>query len=290
GDLLGLLPLYVYATPTGERQLLLIGAGTSDYLDGLFHAATNAPQLAHQALRFALSEIPIRDTLHLAQLRPASPLLEAVATQDFAAQINVTDAEPCSLIDVAQPLPAKVRANAGRYRRRIETRGVLASTIAVSVVEALENFAHLQQFHQHRWDSRGEVGVLSDSRVQAHHRDTIPALLAAGLLRFFRLTLNGETLGVLYALSDPPTHAQRRLYLYLIGFDVRFAEFSPGTLLLHEVWKYARHEGYSHIDLLRGGEEYKQLWGAHAQPTFTIRGDANRSRQPLPRTEEPQPV
>jgi CelD/BcsL family acetyltransferase involved in cellulose biosynthesis len=37
GELTGMVPLYVYADPErNERQLLLLGAGTSDYLDGLF--------------------------------------------------------------------------------------------------------------------------------------------------------------------------------------------------------------------------------------------------------------
>lgn len=270
--LLGLLPLYVYAAGDGERQLLFVGAGTSDYLNGLFDDRADAVQLASQALQCAGEEPAAWSRLHLAQLPKLSPLLAAVQATGLTQRFNITDAEPCSVIDLAQPLPAKVRANTGRYRRRAEAHGAVAASLAATLIEALENFDHLQRFHLERWDGRGEAGVLSDPRVRAHHREAIPALLEADLLRFFRLTLNGETLGVLYALSDPPTRAQRCLYLYLIGFDVRFAQFSPGTLLLHEVWQYARLEGYTCVDLLRGGEEYKQLWGARSQPTFAIQG------------------
>ena len=275
GDLLGLLPLYTYREPhTGERKLLLLGAGTSDYLDGVFSGAAAAIGHAQKALAFALQELGCWDSLSLMQLRTCSPLLTAARAQPLQDGLQISEAEPCSLLDIDCELPPKVRANIGRYRRRAAAQGQLACTVAQSVPEALESFDHLQRLQRERWRDRGEAGVLEDERVVAHHREAIPALLAAGLLRFFRLTLDGRLLGVLYALADPPSHARRSLYLYLIGFDVRFARLSPGTLLLAEVWHHAQTEGFAVLDLLRGGESYKQLWGAQPSTTFTLHARA----------------
>jgi CelD/BcsL family acetyltransferase involved in cellulose biosynthesis len=92
----------------------------------------------------------------------------------------------------------------------------------------------------------------------------------------FRLALNGIALAAMYALADPPERNHRSLYLYLIGINTRFAELSPGTLLQHAVWEYARAEGFSEMNLLRGGETYKQLWGAEPQPTFTLYASSRR--------------
>ena len=276
GTLLGLVPLYVYREPaTGERKLLLIGAGTTDYLDGLFAPSADPARLAQQALHFVLHEVPYWETLALMQLRPGSPLLLASSAPGLAASLAPSPAEPCSTLRTDAPLPSRVRANVGRYRRRADNAGSLACTVAETPEDALDSFEHLVRLHGQRWEFRGEDGVLADPLVLAHHREAIPALQAAGLLRLFRLTFNGEVIGVLYALADASKRLERRLYLYLIGFDTRFGRLSPGTLLLHEVWQYARAHGFMQLDLLRGGEAYKQLWGAATEPTFTLHASRN---------------
>ncbi len=269
--LLGLLPTYLYRQPeTGSQLLLLLGAGTTDYLDGLWSPAL--PGAAASTLQALLGEPPPWDAAYLAQLRPDSPLRLAAKR----AHLPLASAEPTAVLDVAAPLPARLRANIGRYRRRAAATGTLTCTVASDAASALDSFETLLRFHSDRWGARGEPGVLADPRVQAHHREAIPQLQVAGLLRFFRLTVDDVVLGVLYALADPPARSQRTLYLYLIGFEAAAANLSPGTLLLHEAWEYARNEGFAALDLLRGGEEYKQLWGAQQRPTFAL--DLKRSR------------
>ena len=149
-------------------------------------------------------------------------------------------------------------------------RGQIKFGVGADAQESIELFETLVGLHSRRWEERGEPGVLADERVLAHHREAIPRLTESGLLRMFHLSLSGETMGVLYGLSDPEQRLERRLYLYLIGFTDRFAELSPGTLLLHQVWLYARENGYRKLDLLRGGETYKALWGAIREPTFAV--------------------
>ena len=265
GDLVGFVPLYLYSGgATGERTLLLMGAGTTDYLDGVW--APEAAEAADFGLRYLRSGPPRWDRANLHQLRGTSPL-KAAATR---ASLPFFSTEPCSTIDATADLPAKIRANTGRYRRRAEAQGPLACDCAANSREALASFDILVSLHSQRWESRGEPGVLSDPRVLAHHRESLPWLLEAGLVRVFHLRVAGETMGVLYALADGPHAAERRLYLYLIGFDPRFAECSPGTLLVQEAWRHARENGFSKLDLLRGGEAYKQLWGAQVEATFGI--------------------
>ncbi len=70
---------------------------------------------------------------------------------------------------------------------------------------------------------------------------------------------------------DAPHIRERRLYLYLIGFAAQFAALSPGTLLLDEAVRYAVAHNCTKVDLLRGGEDYKHLWGAQSNPTLALR-------------------
>lgn len=279
GHLLGLLPLYVYPDGnTGERKLLLVGASTSDYLDGLFDPEVTLAQLTGLALPSVLdlaSDQPCWDTLTLLQLREDSPLLPAAAAEPSGTLSQIA-ADPCFRISTAASLPPKVRANARRYQRRAEAGGPLKFDLASTAEEALSSFEELAELHRARWQLRGEPGVLADERVLSQHREAIPQLLTAGLLRIFCLTRNGDALGVLYALADAPQRAERTLYLYLVGINPDFAELSPGTLLLHSVWEYAQKEGFLYLDFLRGGEGYKHLWGATPRPTFGIYATSKR--------------
>ena len=298
GRLVGLLPLFTLLDPgphdesqlqpqTQSWKLLLLGTGTTDYLGGVFRPA-DAARLAAAALQFARQEFtqqnfakpqlaqPIQPAPHridLLQLRGDSPLLTAAAALPGWVR---TLAEACVVLPLSRPLPAKLATNLGRYRRLAARTGAFTTTLAATPEQGLESFDLLARLHTQRWQARDEEGVLQDPRVLAHHREALPALLAAGLLRLFRLTLatgvtNGpDTLAVLYALADPPQRAERRLYLYLIGIDIRWREISPGSLLLQEVWDYARREGFTHLDLLRGGEAYKNLWGAVPESTASL--------------------
>ncbi len=267
GHLLGLLPLFGYREPSeGTQKLLLLGTGTTDYLGGIFRAPS-AVFLAAQALQFALTVIPAWNRLDLLQLHSDSPLLPAAAN---IPGLHTAAAEPCAVLPSSAALPAKIVANIRRYQHRAESQGRIDFTVASDVAEAEVYFSRLVELHGKRWQARQESGVLDDPRVLGHHREAIPALMAAGLLRLFRLRCGEDTVAVLYALADPVERCVRRLYLYLIGIDIRRSDISPGTLILHEVWRYARQQGFAELDMLRGGERYKALWGATAARTYAL--------------------
>ena len=272
GDLVGFLPVYIYQEPSASdqqpsatiRKLLFVGAGTTDYLDGLWHAG--ADWIARQALNQTCATSGW-DQQSLDQLRESSPLTR-VASE---AGLLLSSAEPTSALDLNKEPPAKIRNNIRRYRRLAQAKGRLECHVAISAQDALAAFDDLVRFHAERWPGRGEISVLHDPRVIAHHRASLPLLLQAGLLCMFCLTLDEQTLGVLYGLLDPPSVRERRLYLYLIGFSAHFACLSPGTLLLDEAVRFAADANCKKVDLLRGGEHYKHLWGATSEPTLAIR-------------------
>ena len=130
-------------------------------------------------------------------------------------------------------------------------------------------FESLRTLHTERWTKRGEPGVLADPRVLAWHRQALPLLLSAGLLRLQLLQLDRQPLGVLYSLIDAQTRTvgQRTQYFYLTAFSSEHAELRPGTLLLAYAIEHAAQQGIAIIDMLRGEEAYKQLW--HLRPTPT---------------------
>lgn len=276
GTWIGLLPFYLYHEPyTGERQLLQVGVGASDYLDGLFAPACSAAQI-REALELLLRQ-PGWDVFYASQLPGHSRLYHAVRQMNEA-RVRQFEGEGCSrmrAVTMAE-LPPKIRRNAMYYRNRALQQGKLELQFADAANWA-EAFGALRHLHSERGQEGGEGGVLADSRMLAWHREALPKLAGSGMLRLCSLRLNGEIIGVLYSLVDLPWRPVRTQYFYLTAFSRRHAAFHPGTLLMALAIERAAEEGVAIIDMLRGQEPYKQLWRLEWRAThaFAMESAAN---------------
>ena len=153
------------------------------------------------------------------------------------------------------------------FRNAAIGHGKLELTVA-GADDCRQAFDLLVRFHTDRWQQAGESGVLADPAVLAWHREALPLLAGHGLLRLATLRLDGESIAVLYALIDPPSRAGRTQFFYLMGFSIEHAELHPGTLLTALAIEHAAAEGVQTIDMLRGGESYKQFWHVTPIPTY----------------------
>lgn len=263
------LPFYLYSEPSsGERKLLLVGAGTTDYLGGVFSPSCTIEEVrcAVQAVR----ETGGWDSLTALQLQPGSLLCDALQQEDAVAAREFFS-ESCSRMPAIpiQQLPQKIRRNILYYRNRAQRMGNLEFQVA-DASNCIAGFETLRDLHAQRWNQRGEPGVLADERVIAWHREAIPLLQSRGLLRLCSLLLGGEPLGVLYSVIDPPQRGPRTQYFYLTAFSPDYAELRPGTLLLAYAIERAAQEGVAVIDMLRGDETYKHLWHMERVPTVGV--------------------
>jgi CelD/BcsL family acetyltransferase involved in cellulose biosynthesis len=275
GEWIGFVPLYTYPDPrTGERQLLPVGIGTTDYLDGVFaqectpEQVVGALETVWNADEAGHEERGEWDTMVLSQLRSHSKLYCAL---DAASCLPLArfEAESCSPMPALRmgDLPQKVRRNAMYYRNRAQRLGSLALTVA-DRSSWEEAFEALQRLHTSRWQERGQPGVLEDPRVLAWHLEAMPLLIEGGMLRLCSLRLNGQVIAVLYSLIDPPWRGERTQYFYLTAYSTEHAELRPGTLLLAYAIERAAEEGVTVIDNLRGNEAYKQIWHMQRSTTF----------------------
>jgi CelD/BcsL family acetyltransferase involved in cellulose biosynthesis len=267
--LTGFLPFYVYRVPqTGERQLLLLGVGTTDYLNGVF-----APECTPEHIQQAMETICAEggwDTLYATDLPPNAKLTRAL--EGFAEQDEMFTSATCSRM-AAVPmaaLPQKIRRNAMYYRNRAMRLGRLEFAVANGSNWA-ESFEALQRLHTERWQQNGESGVLADPRVVAWHREALPQLQRSGYLRLCSVRLRNEIIAVLYALIDSPSKPCRTQYFYLTAYSIHHADLRPGTLLLALAIEHAANEGIQTIDMLRGDEAYKRNWHLDRAPTYGYR-------------------
>jgi CelD/BcsL family acetyltransferase involved in cellulose biosynthesis len=254
GRLTGILPLFL-ADDAHGRRLLPMGAGISDYLDGVFDAEVGCTEAS--LLLAATEEWKAVD---LPQLSPTSLLLDAPVPADWSDARGPT--EPCLVLSLAAPLPRRMRQNLRYYRRRVERAGIV-HRMAETADEALSLLESLFILHGERWTRCGSPGVLADERVRLFHRQAVPALADLGLLRMHALHRDGMPVAVGYMLAG-----KDEAYDYITGFDPEAAALGVGTVLVGCAIEAAVEEGGREFNFLRGREGYKYRWGARDRPTF----------------------
>jgi len=284
-EIVGFLPFYVYHDVTKlQRQLLPLGVGTTDYLDGVFAPECSTGEIG-RAVEWVRGRVS-HDVFCATQLRGESRLLEAMeqgtagtdkgsGIEQREPEVFMSPSQACSRMKASMiwDLPQKIRRNAMYYRNRALRCGSLELVQAdASNWEKL--FAELIRLHTLRWKSRGEEGVLGDERVVAWHREAVPQLLNAGWLRLMALRLNDEIIAVLYSLVDR-SRERRTQYFYITSYSVEHGSLRPGTLLIAYAAEHAAREGVATIDMLRGDEGYKQVWHMEKFPTWCCTRFAN---------------
>lgn len=267
GSLAAILPFYRHLDPqTEERQLLLLGAGTSDYLDGIYSSSCSESHI-REALGMICCEDDW-DTLRVFQLRERSMLRQVLEHLPLPGLRRI-GAESCLQIPAVplDGLPRSIRDQAKHYRNCALRQGNLELLVAGEDNWSTA-FDALERLHTSRWRNSGQPGLLADTRVVAWHREALPLLLRSGMLRLFTLSLNGEPIAVLYSLLDPPSRSPRMQYFYLTAFSIQHADLRPGTVLTALAVEHAANEGVRTIDMLRGDEPYKRLWHPEKLPTY----------------------
>jgi CelD/BcsL family acetyltransferase involved in cellulose biosynthesis len=259
GELVGVLPLYLLQEG-GERKLLPIGVGITDYNDALL-APRALPGVVTMLLAAVLDRAQ-RDgatSCDLPDLPPDAALRDAAPPAGWR-QESWTG-EPCPVLvlpgDIADAVPKGTLRNLRMSRHRAERIGgwnvEIADKDTIGPV-----WDTLVRLHQARWTQQQKTGVLADPHVLAFHRAALPLLAADGSLRLYVLRFGDTIAAVYHTLTAGPD----RLLFYLSGFDAAHAFESPGTILLGAIVEQAILEGRRELHFLRGAEAYKYAWGA----------------------------
>lgn len=243
-------------------ELLLAGTGPSDHASALFAPGTEyaAPALLRALTKSAAEGLARID---LQQLPKDSPFAKA-GPDDMAGGMERSDSSVVLALDGDSGMANvsnRTRSNWRYSVRRLQRKG--ATIDLVPDEQAAAGQADLERLHSMRWQAEGEEGVLSNSLARRHLCRAVPQLAAVGLLRMHRVRLDGQTVGILFAMRG----AKSTCY-YLSGFDPALAKLSLGTALVGTAIARAAAEGCAEFDFLRGQEGYKYRWGGKDRPTF----------------------
>ncbi|MCC6586616.1 MAG: GNAT family N-acetyltransferase [Bryobacterales bacterium] len=270
GRLVGLAPLFIhrYWRNFDIRQVSLIGAGISDYLDFLIDPAT-LPWAAEALLDHLIRHRERWDICDLQELRPNSPLLSAAAPDrihcaQLPAGVCPVLSLPRSMDELKAGLASKFRRDLHRAGNHLRTAGHFRFETA-DAENLDEHLDALFRLHAARWRLRNEQGMLETENKRRFHTEVAHAMARAGHLRVHSLRLHGEIVAVVYAFQG-----HGRTYAYLGGFDPSLSKLSLGGLIMEYSIAQAIEEGSAEFDFLRKREEYKYLWGAVDRPNARL--------------------
>jgi CelD/BcsL family acetyltransferase involved in cellulose biosynthesis len=247
GDLVGLLPLYVWRSRP-PRTLRFLGHGPSDVMgpvcaagDGPVVAAALERSLAHGGWDVLLAE----------RLPSPAVLPSALGARELRREPSpVLAIGGTSWDDYLASKSSNFRQQVRRRERKLASDHDLSFRLSDDPARLDADLDVLFRLHRERWGAGGS-GALGERR-SAFHRDFARVALERGWLRLWLLELDGRAVAAWYGLR----FAGRELY-YQAGRDPAFDKQAVGFVLLAHTVREAMNDGMGAYDFLRGGESYK---------------------------------
>lgn len=199
------------------------------------------------------------DQLELPELPENSPLIEHRHLFNGLGPGELIPRGNCPIANLEggfhaylQRLSSNSRQQARRLLREAESCGVQFEI--ASAGNAGQFFDELIGLHQARWNAEGKSGCFAAARFTAFHRALIGKWVATGQAILARLSLNGETVAVLYGFA---TGSKFDFYQCGVNTDQAGPLRSPGNLAHLLLMQHVCHRGLTTYDFLRGDSSYK---------------------------------
>lgn len=242
----------------GRRQLTLVGAGVSDYLDPPIARRFCADVL--RILPTELKRVQCWDVCSWQDLNAISPLRELAWGDEFI--VTVEGDSECAETAISGDFeawyarrPHGLRRNARRYLEKALTIGEPEFYVRHEPNAELVNA--LMTLHAARWQKQGQTGMIVQNQSANFLREVLERFAAKGILRFFTLRFRSQIVAIICGF-----HYRNVLYSYLSAFDPEYEKFGFGRTLLYHALRHAFENGYRSWNFLRGSEPYKFDWGA----------------------------
>jgi hypothetical protein len=283
-ELRAVVPLAIRQTLTHVRVSLIGGGSGSDRVDLLaahgFEALAADTFLAWLAQTFGAKGylLELRDVPATSSLWGAIQRAGAERTLRVALQPREIYTLPYLSLDAADA-PAMLHSPSSRalqslvkHRRWLEHRCHLQIERVTCADAALHAFDQLARFLRARW--RGATtSALDDAAVVQRHRSTLPRLLADQRLRMIRLVGDDRTIAVFYGIATGNWWGY-----YLAGYDREWAgRIRLGQITLAAAIEFAKQEGATEFDFLKGAERIKYVWPVRERATIDADVFSDRS-------------
>jgi CelD/BcsL family acetyltransferase involved in cellulose biosynthesis len=268
GTLVGLCPFYVrqrqafYVIPIRELAFLGTGGGlkTSEHLS--IAVRSGYEELATRSMAAALNGRADWDRLSCSRVLEDSSVLQAFMSA-LAETATLRQFELAPYIDTTagwtgykSSLGRSMRRNVEYYARRLFKRYQCEFQRVSTEEELVVALEALVALHIAQWQSRGEIGTLSDPTFQRFLSDAAKNSLQDRRLRVWTLRIDGQIEAVLLAFVDAGV-----VHYFQQGHNTTFEKDDIGTVLISLCIRDCCDDpSIRAFDFMGGGASYKQMW------------------------------
>lgn len=276
-ELIGILPLCLQTKKVCGfefRRLGFLGEeiGGADYLD-LIAENENKAEIWSKVFKFLRDEKDF-DSINLENLSEDSAtnsILENLCKVDKSFRFKSINSSACPQINLETGWEnvlsqSKRKDNFKRRLKNLEkVNGFEFRSITDKneISEAFERFAFL---HEKRWEKDGGSEATGLPQLLDFHRVVVENLAEKNLIRFDEIWAAGKCRASIYGLDNGEV-----FYYYNAGYDLNWANYSVGMVLLGLSIKTAISRGNKVYDFLRGEETYKFDWSNAQENLVTIK-------------------
>ena len=264
GQLIGIAPLFLTDNREGEPALMLLGSiEISDYLD-IIARPQDAPAFLEALLEHLAGKqeraCHLLDWYNLLESSPTLPALQSAA-EKLGWSYSQEPLQHCPYIALQGDwekyicsIDKKQRHEIRRKMRRSEEYYLPVRWYITQDGTSLEQ--DVDDFLELMANDPDKAKFLTPAmRSQMH---TIArAAYKAGWLQLAFIEVDGQKAAA-YLNFDYMDH----IWVYNSGLDLRYAELSPGWVLLGYLLEWANEHQRKYFDFMRGDEQYKYRFGA----------------------------
>lgn len=274
--IVGILPLYADRTrflglPLTTLRMVGAGSGDSDGLDFI-----TAPGYASDCAEAFIAWLAGQKEWQVCALetlpqnsRVAECLFQGVQAAGMGIDSTLT---PNFIIDLPSTWPlylssleSSFRPLLTRYPKRLQSRFTVKFSRCQDMGDLKTQLEALFELHQMRWTGRGELGAFAGNERRDFYYRMAAAFLQRGWLEFWRLELNGETVGAQFCFRYNDT-----VSLLQEGFHPNYAAEKIGYALKAHLLEEMIRTGARCYDFLGGVDPYKQKFGAHRENYLNV--------------------
>lgn len=250
------------------KTLRLVGAGSGDS-DGLDFIT--APGYESGCAKAFLAWFATQKELQLCALdtMPQKSLVakclcqhtrESGMSTDSTLTANFVIDLPPTWPQYVSSLESSFRPLLTRYPKRLQSRFTVKFSRCEDTDDLKAQLQTLFDLHQMRWTGRGETGAFAGNERRDFYFQMAAAFLQRGWLEFWRLELDGETVGAQFCFRYNDT-----VSLLQEGFHPRYAAEKIGYALKAYLLEEMIRTGAMRYDFLGGEDPYKAKFGAHQE-------------------------
>jgi CelD/BcsL family acetyltransferase involved in cellulose biosynthesis len=166
----------------------------------------------------------------------------------------------CPFIELADEpealLPKRRREDLRRAARRAERLGGASLVVHEPSANEVDGLFEIAvSIEAESWKGRSGTALVSDVRRAAFYRRYARLAAEAGELRVALLRIDGEAAAMQLAVER-----DEGFWLLKIGYDERFADASPGQLLMLETLRWSAGRGLARYEFLGQSAPWTQAW------------------------------